>query len=346
MISNQWIEKRRPYWDRMTALVQQMDGSSLHGLSRQELREMALIYRQVASDLSAVRQDKTSRTLEHYLNQLLGRAHNIIYSGRKTNFVSALKFLRDDYPVVFRRLLPFTLAAFGLFLAGGVVGSLLTIVRPEFMRALIGPAMVETIERHEMWTHSIVSVKPQAASAIMTNNLSVTFVTFAAGITAGIGTLYLVGWNGVLIGVIGTACYHAGMSKDLWSFVAGHGSLELPAIFISGGAGLRLAYGMLFPGIYSRRDSIAFAGAESVKLMAGVVPMLIVAGTIEGFFSPSGAPAGMKFAVGGVMFSLLIFWLFVYRPSRAGDEAADIETQVSKARPGAPASVARASNPR
>jgi uncharacterized membrane protein SpoIIM required for sporulation len=112
------------------------------------------------------------------------------------------------------------------------------------------------------------------------------------------------------MGVIATACQQAHMSRDLWSFVCPHSSLELPAIFIAGGAGLRLAAGMLFPGLYSRRESIALAGRESVRLVAGTIPMLIVAGTIEGFFSPSGAPVALKFAVGAVMFTLLLVWLF------------------------------------
>jgi uncharacterized membrane protein SpoIIM required for sporulation len=100
------------------------------------------------------------------------------------------------------------------------------------------------------------------------------------------------------------------MSRDLWSFVCPHGSLELPAIFIAGGAGLRLASGMLFPGLYSRRDSIARAGREAVRLVAGIIPMLVIAGTIEGFFSPSATPAGLKFAVGAMLFTLLLLWLF------------------------------------
>ena len=100
------------------------------------------------------------------------------------------------------------------------------------------------------------------------------------------------------------------MSRDLWSFVCPHGSLELPAIFIAGGAGLRLASGMLFPGLYSRRDSIALAGREAVRLLAGIIPMLVIAGIVEGVFSPSDAPAGLKFAVGAVLFVLLLMWLF------------------------------------
>jgi uncharacterized membrane protein SpoIIM required for sporulation len=310
MISNHWIEKRRPYWDRLAALGAECQGSGVRRLGRDELRELALLYRQVANDLSVVRQDGTARSTAHMLNQLLGRTHNIIYSSRRRSFLTVLTFLRKDYPRHFRRLLPYTLTAVTLFAGGLLLGSVLTVTRHGFMESLLGPYMVETIRHHQMWTHSIVGMKPQESSRIMTNNLSVTFITFAAGITAGLGTVWLIFFNGLLMGVIATACQQAHMSRDLWSFVCPHGSLELPAIFIAGGAGLRLASGMLFPGLYSRRDSIALAGREAVRLVAGIIPMLVIAGTIEGFFSPSGAPAGLKFAVGATLFTLLLLWLF------------------------------------
>ena len=310
MISNHWIEKRRPYWDRLAALAADCQGTGARRLGRDELRELALLYRQVANDLSVVRQDGTALSTAHMLNQLLARTHNIIYSSRSRSFLGVLTFLRNDYPRHFRRLLPYTLTAIALFAAGLLLGSVLTLTRHGFMESLLGPYMVETIHHHQMWTHSIVGMKPQESSRIMTNNLSVTFITFAAGITAGLGTLWLIFFNGLLMGVIATACQQAHMSRDLWSFVCPHGSLELPAIFIAGGAGLRLASGMLFPGLYSRRDSIARAGREAVRLVAGIIPMLVVAGTIEGFFSPSGAPAGLKFAVGATLFTLLLVWLF------------------------------------
>jgi uncharacterized membrane protein SpoIIM required for sporulation len=313
MISNQWMEKRRPYWERLATLAAECQGAGVRRLGRDELRELALLYRQVANDLSVVRQDGTARSTADMLNQLLGRTHNIIYSGRQRSFSGVLTFLRKDYPQHFRRLLPYTLTAIALFAAGGLLGTLLTLARHGFMESILGPAMVATIHRHEMWTHSIVGMKPQAASGIMTNNLTVTFMTFAAGITAGLGTIWLIFFNGFLMGVIATACQQAHMSRDLWSFVCPHGSLELPAIFIAGGAGLRLGSGMLFPGLYSRRDSIARAGREAAQLLAGVIPMLVVAGTIEGFFSPSGAPANLKFVVGAALFTLLLLWLFSSR---------------------------------
>ena len=310
MITNRWIEKRKVYWDRMVTLVSAAQGSGLRNLSGAELRELALLYRQIASDLSALRQEGTARNAESSLNQLLARAHEIVYSGRKTQAIDVWKFLWQEYPRLFRKLLPFTVVSLALFLGGALLGAVVATARPQFERHLLGPAMMDTIDRHEMWTQSVTSIAPQASSAIMTNNLGVTFAAFAAGITAGLGTLYMIGWNGILLGVVGVACHQASMSLKLWSFVAPHGSLELPAIVIAGGAGLRLAQGLLFPGMYRRGYSLALGGAEAVRLVGGIIPMLVVAGMVEGFFSPSTAPVWFKFLVATVLFSGLLTWLW------------------------------------
>ena len=187
---------------------------------------------------------------------------------------------------------------------------MLTYQNPDFKVKLLGPEMVETIDRHQMWTQSIVGIKPLASSAIMTNNMTVGFTTFALGITGGLGTIYMMAFNGLLIGVIGTACWLSGMSLQLWSFVAPHGVLELPAIFIAGGAGLRIAQGLLFPGVLPRRDSLARAGVEAVQLLLGTIPILIIAGLIEAFVSPTGLAIPLKFSMAAALFVLLNLYLF------------------------------------
>ncbi len=309
MISNRWIEQRKGAWGRLDALTHQVESSGIGTLSGGELREFGLLYRQVAADLSAVRSDRASRTLEEYLNQLLSRAHNRIYSGRKSGVAAVVRFMAEEYPRVFRRLFPYVLASLLVFLAGTALGTLLTLSRPEFMRLFLGPAMLQTIDRHQMWTHSLLSMKPQASSAILTNNIGVCFVTFAGGIVGAFGTIFLLFNNGLQMGVISTACSRAHMALDLFSFVSAHGALELPSIFIAGGAGLRLGAGLLFPGMLTRRDSLALGAKEAIRLLAGVVPLLVVAGILEAFLSPSGAPAGVKFAVGAVLLAGLGFWL-------------------------------------
>jgi uncharacterized membrane protein SpoIIM required for sporulation len=139
--------------------------------------------------------------------------------------------------------------------------------------------------------------------------------------------------NGLLLGVVGAATWHAGMALSLWSFVAPstlantrfthagmalslwsfvapHGALEIPAIFIAGGAGFEIARGMLFPGLLPRRDALALAGGRASQLVLGSVPLLLIAGSIEGFFSPTAAPVVMKFLLGGLLGAALLAWLF------------------------------------
>ncbi len=310
ILSNQWILKRRPHWDRLSSLLAQSDSSGLGQLSRAELQEMALLYRQVAADLSVLRQDSTARTYAEHVNQLLARAHHIIYSGRKTNLLTVFRFLRDEYPAIFQSQIGYVLASLLVSVAWGLLGVAITSARPDFMRHFVGPAMIATMERHQMWTESIVSVAPQMTSRIMTNNLSVSFVTFAGGIVFGLGTFFYLFVNGMMLGVIAAACHQYGMSVLLWSFVAPHGSLELPSIIIAGGAGFRLGHAMLFPGTLRWKESVARGGIEATRLVSGIIPLLIIAGCLEGFFSPSHAPIWLKFTVGGLLFTLLNLWLF------------------------------------
>ena len=271
---------------------------------------MALLYRQVAADLSVLRQDSTSRTYALHVNQLLARAHHIIYSSRKTNLLTLFRFLKDEYPVLFQRQIGYVVASLVVSTAWGLLGAALTNARPEFMRHFVGPAMIATMERHQMWTHSIVSVAPMETSAIMTNNLSVSFMLFASGIVFGLGTFWYLYVNGMMLGVIGAACHHYDMSVALWSFVAPHGALELPSIIIAGAAGFRLGHAMLFPGALRWKESVARGGIEATQLVSGIIPLLVIAGCLEGFFSPSQAPVWLKFTVGALLFTLLNLWLF------------------------------------
>jgi uncharacterized membrane protein SpoIIM required for sporulation len=309
MITNRWIALRQPNWNRLEALAAQAESAGLKRFSAADLREFGLLYRQAAADLSSVRTDRGARTLEAYLNRLVARAHNFVYSGRQFSPRTLWRFMAYEYPRLFRRLLPYTATAFALCIAAGLVGMIITFVRPDFIHAMLGPKMVDTIEHHKMWTDSILGAEPQASSKIMTNNITVCFLTYIAGITAGIFTIFLLISNGFQIGVVITACAQHGMALSLTSFMAAHGALELPSIFIAGGAGLRLAGGMLFPGYLSRKASLARGGAESIRLLAGTVPLLIIAGTLEAFLSPQRVPAALKFSISAVLFTALTLWL-------------------------------------
>ena len=284
------------------------------------------MYRQTAADLSVVRGDPSSAALSRHLNGIVGRAHNVIYAGGTPRARGVWHFYTRLFPRIFRETLPYTAAAAAIFVAGLGGGAMMALVHPAFERVLLGGAMLDTIENGRMWTHSIVAIKPVASSAIMTNNLTVSFAAFAGGLTAGLGTVYMMVWNGVLLGVVAVACARAGLAVQFWSFVAPHGSLELPAIMIAGGAGLMLARGLLAPGTAGRMDSLRDSAATAVRLVLGVVPLLVIAGTIEGFVSPSDIAPGAKFAIGAAGLVLLLSYVTLtarlHDPSLLGVEVA------------------------
>ena len=311
MISTRWLDARRPYWTRLEQLLDETSRHGLKSLTRHQLQELGLLYRQIGSDLAALREDPASAHFADYIQRLLARAHHTIYSSAdRQNPAAVFGFFAVTYPRAFRQNLVPCVVSLVIFLGAAAAGAALTYRDPEFKTKVLGPAMVDTIDRREMWTHSIVAIKPIASSQIMTNNMSVALTTFAAGITGGAGTIYMIAFNGMLLGVIGMACALSGMSVPLWSFVAPHGVLELPAIVIAGGAGLRLAQGLLFPGLLPRRQSVSLAGSEAVKLVLGCIPILVIAGIIEAFVSPTDLAVSLKFGMAAGLFVLLVVYLF------------------------------------
>lgn len=309
MISTTWINKRKPHWRRLESLVEQAGRAGVASLDHRDLQELALLYRQAAADLSTAREDPSGASLAGYLNQLLGRAHNLLYMGGRSRRGGIRNFFFHEYPRIFRETFFYTLAATLIFAGGALLGFLVTYYDSGFARFFLGARMMDKIERRQMWTDSVVSVKPLASSAIMTNNLTVSIATFVGGILAGVGTVWLMFFNGLMLGVITAACLQTGMAGQLYTFVAPHGVLELPSIFIAGGAGLLLARGLLFPGFLPRRESLARAGSKAIRLFLGVVPLLVIAGTIEGFFSPTGIAAPIKFLFAAAMFILLVVYV-------------------------------------
>lgn len=290
-------------------LLRQVEGQGLRSLSQSDLRDLGLLYRQAAADLSAVRTDRSSRTLEQYLNKLVSRAHNFVYSGPRTTFAGLWRFMVHGYPRLLRRLSSYVWLATAITLTAAALGVFITIVRPQFGEMFLGAEKMEGIRQHHLWMDNILSMKPQASSQIMTNNIAVCFAAFAMGITAGLGTIYLLFFNGLMLGTIATVCAQHHLSLSLWSFIAAHGALELPSIMLAGAAGLRIASGILFPGMLRRSDALAVAGLEAVQLVSGTIPLLIIAGTLEAFLSPTHSPASLKFAVGALLFVGLCLWL-------------------------------------
>ncbi len=180
---------------------------------------------------------------------------------------------------------------------------------------------------------SILGSEPIASSNLMINNISVSFKAVAGGITGGIFTVYIMALNGILIGAVATLVAQHNLAYPFWAFVLPHGSLELPAIFFAGGAGLLIGKAILFPGKYRRLDALKYYGDRAAKLVFGVVVMLIFAGIIEGFFSPNPAfPDAIKYIFGTGLFGCLV--LYCLRQREDKHQHGDLRNRVTQAKPG------------
>ncbi len=138
MISTRWLAKRKPQWQRLEQLVDRAGRRGVSALAHDELQDLGLLYRQTASDLATVREDITSRPLASYLNQLLARAHNLIYMGKRPQWNRIANFYLDTYPRVFRETFPLVILAALIFVAGGVAGAVVTLRDAGFAHQILG----------------------------------------------------------------------------------------------------------------------------------------------------------------------------------------------------------------
>jgi len=304
-----WIARREGNWQRLDTLLKKVEQKRLRSLQAAEIRELASLYRSVSADLSRARTQQVGNTLIQSLQSLTTRAYTQIYQGsRRQEWQAVAEFYSHGFPSVVQRTFPYIATATAMFLLGAIVAWWYGWQDPTFMSLIVPERLISQVrDDHKLWMGSIVGVEPLASSGIMINNISVSFAAVAGGITLGIFTAYLMIFNGLLIGAIGTLVGQNNLAYPFWAFVFPHGSLELPAIFFAGGAGFLIAKAILFPGKYRRRDALKFYGSLAVQLVFGIVPMLVIAGTIEGFFSPNPMiPDPIKYFVGMGLFILLV----------------------------------------
>ena len=306
-----WIARREPNWVRLDSLLRKVEKKGLKSLKAKEIGELASLYRSVAADLARARTQNSSNTLTQNLQSLTTRAYTQIYQGsRRQEWLGAVKFYRWGLPAIVRETFPYIALATALFMLGGLVAWWYAWQDPTFMSLIVPSRIISKVrDDGQLWIGSIVGIEPIASSGIMINNLKVSFGAVAGGITAGAWTIYLMVFNGLLIGAVATLVSQNNLAYPFWAFVFPHGSLELPAIFLAGGAGLLIGKAILFPGKYRRLDAIKLHGVQAVKLVFGIVPMLIIAGIIEGFFSPNPSiPDPIKYLTGLVLFVLLVMY--------------------------------------
>lgn len=323
MNPDQFYQSRRADWEQLSKLLDQSQ-RHIEQLSPADVKQMGALYRAATSDLALAQREFPQERVTVYLNQLVARSHAVIYRSEPLALGRLWHYVRAGFPQTFRDTLPFFLTAMLLLVIPALLAGLLTNWQPAAASWLLPEPvqqLIPQIEEQELWTDIPVAERPYASAAITTNNIQVSFLAFGGGVLAGLLTIYVMILNGLLLGGVTGLTGHYGVGFELWTFVIGHGVIELTTIFIAGGSGLMFGWAMLQPGLLRRRDALALTGRKAVKLIVGCVPLLILAGLIEGFVSPNESiPWPVKWSVGiGTGILLYSYLLLAGRAAKIGN---------------------------
>ena len=316
LAAERFVTRKRDAWEAFRTLAARAERIGLKQLGATEIPEFAARYREVAADLARARTYGVDPRVLEYLERVVSAGHNAVYGRHIGHRVQVSRLLLRELPAAVVAARAYVVTALLVFAVPAMTGYVLIRERPAIAEQVLPDEMLARARagaEHRAqgigYAQAPSMYLPFVASRIITNNVQVAFLGFAFGITAGTGTLLLLVFNGLFFGAVLGLFANYGLAGWLLTFVAGHGVLELTAIFIAGGAGLLVARALVAPGDLTRRDALVLAGRQAARLVGASVLLLALAGTIEGLLSASDAPAAFKFATSGATVVLLILYL-------------------------------------
>ena len=318
----------RDRWRRLDELLDVADRSPEWELGPERMREIVRLYRIAAADLNRALALTADPEILVPLNALVGRAYRFVYGARRAEPARGrlARFFAREIPAAFRRARGAVLTATLAFGLGAVLGFAAVAVRPALAEDLVPGAFfsasprerVAEIERREERISSVREAA-QFGSMLYTHNIQVAFLAFALAAATLLGGLWLLFWNGLILGAVAAAYVLDGVGLFFVAWVGPHGALELPSIIFAGAAGLVAGRAFLLPGERSRGAALRAVFPTVWCMLVGTAATLVLAGLIEGSFSQLSAksiPYPVKIAVALVLFSALAVFLF----GRRGDD--------------------------
>jgi len=322
--SDRFRVEREADWQRLDAIVTAMEKGRIGRVSDEDLLALPQLYRTVASSLSIARAISLDAATLRYLEALVQRAWFVVYGPRSSLTTWLRGFLDGGWSRAVRGLGIDLVIAFVVMVAGTLVGWLLVAHDVEWYRALVPggyadarvPGASPAALRDTLFGQSQQKGLGAFAAYLFSNNAGVSIMAFSLGFAFGVPTLLLLVQNTAILGAMLWLYHGAGLTLDFAAWICVHGTTELFAILLSGGAGLHIGRAMAFPGNRSVLSAASQAGQRAAQVMAGVVIMLVIAALLEGFARQLIDNTPGRLTVGGFMLALWCAYFFAFAKDR------------------------------
>jgi len=302
MTETRFIAKHEAHWRAMEAYNARLRSSGIKKLDASQVREFAHLFRLCSYHMAYAKTHYPHGQALPYLNRLVGVAHNFFYVRESSAGVDILRYFTRTFPALVRETWKYTAVATAIFFFGALLA-----VAGGIWPDMLGDAqaIADNLGTPLEWDGTFMT------AFFVTNNTTVAINAFVWGIFGGIGTIYVLVYNGIIIGALFGFLHTAGADMLMaYSLVLPHGVPELLAIFLAGGAGLMLGKGLVVPGKHSRKHALILHARKAVSLVPGIAFLMLVAAFIEGFFTPlDGVSPVAKLVFAGVCAVALGGWL-------------------------------------
>ena len=327
---NRFVEERGSAWARLDQLLLRIEREGMASLELPTAREFGRLYRSVSNDLLCARTEMVNAAVVDYINDIVARAYAVMHAPARTTAGGKLSsFFVVEFPRLFRRERRMVALAALVMLLGASIGAAFVAVDRYALGALIPDGHqsltpAERVGRDEQSSRGVSGDSAVAFSGwLFTHNIEVSFLVFTLGVTFGLGTVALLFYNGVPLGALAMQYHQEGQGLFFWAWILPHGVTELTEVCVAGAAGLIIARGLWLPGRRSRGAAFAEEAKTAASLVLGGMPLLVLAGVIEGTVSQMHAPivpywAKLTFAA---LVALGVF-SFLTRAGRGVDDSA------------------------
>jgi len=316
----QFVNEKRPRWEKLEQLLQITETQGLRVLSVKQGQELMRLYRLVSSDLVWVQSHAGFSDMVDYLNRLVSRAYAQVAPRQKFHISALFRFFLEGFPRLFVGEFRFFLLAAGLLVGGAGFGYLAADANPELAHHVVPAGHVKEDPTNRVQREALGKIAPGDkqlvfANLLFTHNIQVAILCFCAGLTLGIGTALLLFFNGVLMGGLAWVYVQKGLFAWFCAWILPHGIPEMTVICISGAAGFVLARGIVSPKGQRRSAALYEESKSATKLLLGTFPLFVYAGVVEATLSQIHPPQlSIRFKLGFALFSGLLLYGYLLSP--------------------------------